>query len=43
MRGKNEKSGTGNLGKKIEHNVGHGSLSFSVYETQETSEKAKAD
>ena len=42
-RGKNEKSGTGNLGKKTEHNLGRGSLSFSIYEIQETSQKAKTD
>lgn len=40
-RGKNEKSGTGNLGKKIGYNIGHGSLR--VHEIQETSQKNKTD
>lgn len=34
MRGKNDKSGTGNLGRKTEHNINHGSLSFSVREAK---------
>lgn len=28
--GNNEKSGIGNLGKKTEHHIGHGRLSFTV-------------
>lgn len=39
-REKNEKSGTGNLGK-IKYNTGHGSLR--VHEIQETSQKSETD